>query len=234
MKQVEGYTKEDYIQECMEQGGRPVEYPDMETAVRALCVRYLNMGGFITPEEAAEGIENETNCDWVIMNDGTVLFRDFIPAAVKKLREALGEKTVGQLAAEIAAEVAPEEPMFRIKAAGTWARYSNTPGTPWAGCIPDAVKALVAESVRKQGNTYHIIAKGWSLDGFRPEREDLVNMLCGVPVSYEAMALLDRMGLAELFFYCGGLEDRAGWNRERVEALPADDLLTVYMMVKRT
>lgn len=143
----------------------------------------------------------------------------------------LDGKTVGQLTAEIE-EAAIKESLFRIKVAGTWVRYCNLSGRFGADCIPDVVKALSVENVRRQADIYHIIAKNENIDTFRPEREDLVNMLCGVPVSYKIMALLDRIGKANLYFYHGGFEDRSGWNRQAVDALSTDDLLTVYMMIK--
>lgn len=52
MKQVKGYTKEDYVKQCVEEGGTPVEYKDMAEASDALAdVK------FFRPQEVAAGIE---------------------------------------------------------------------------------------------------------------------------------------------------------------------------------
>ena len=37
MKQVEGFTKENYIEECKNDGGVPILYANMQGAVIALC-----------------------------------------------------------------------------------------------------------------------------------------------------------------------------------------------------
>lgn len=47
MKAVKGYTKHDYIMICKEEGG----------------------------EVALDGILNDTNCDWIVFDDGSVIFK---------------------------------------------------------------------------------------------------------------------------------------------------------------
>lgn len=70
MKAVKGYTKEDYRKECIEEGGEVFEFNSCSEAAQHLA----NMAGY-TAEIAEEGIKNDTNCDWIIFEDGSVLFR---------------------------------------------------------------------------------------------------------------------------------------------------------------
>ena len=80
MKQVEGFTKENYIEECKNDGGVPILYANMQGAVIALCeyTRTRKYNEFELSEENAEaGIRNSSNCDWVLMDDGSVLWRSY-------------------------------------------------------------------------------------------------------------------------------------------------------------
>lgn len=70
MKAVKGYTKEYYKTECIEEGGEPFEFNSLSEAAGHLA----NMGGY-TVEVAKQGIENDTNCDWILFEDGSVIFR---------------------------------------------------------------------------------------------------------------------------------------------------------------
>lgn len=80
MKQVKGYDKEYYIKECKEDGGSPVEFCDLYEAAQALC-KYLKTRGWdeadLSQGEAEDSILNDTNCDWILMDDGTVLWRRY-------------------------------------------------------------------------------------------------------------------------------------------------------------
>lgn len=78
MKQVKGYSKEYYIEQCAEEGGAPVEYKDMAEAVDALREILEERGrADLTAEKIEDMIVDDTNCDWLLMEDGTVLFRDY-------------------------------------------------------------------------------------------------------------------------------------------------------------
>lgn len=80
MKQVEGFTKEDYIEECKNDGGVPILYANMREAVIALCeyTRTRKYNEFKMSETDAEaGIRNSSNCDWILMDDGSVLWRSY-------------------------------------------------------------------------------------------------------------------------------------------------------------
>lgn len=70
MKAVKGYTKEYYKAECIEEGGEPFEFSSFEEAARHLA--YM---GRYSVEIAKQGIENDTNCDWIFFEDGSVIFR---------------------------------------------------------------------------------------------------------------------------------------------------------------
>ena len=80
MKQAEGFTKEDYIEECKNDGGVPILYANMQEAVKALCeyTRIRKYNEFEMSEADAEaGIRNSSNCDWILMDDGSVLWRSY-------------------------------------------------------------------------------------------------------------------------------------------------------------
>lgn len=80
MKQVEGVTKEEYIKECKNEGGVPILYANMQEAVIALreYTRTRKYDEFELSEENAEaGIRNSSNCDWILMDDGSVLCRSY-------------------------------------------------------------------------------------------------------------------------------------------------------------
>lgn len=70
MKAVKGYSKDYYKKECAQEGGEAFEFSSMDQAAEHLA----NMGGY-TLEAARAGIENDTNCDWIYFEDGSVLFR---------------------------------------------------------------------------------------------------------------------------------------------------------------
>lgn len=70
MKAVKGYSKEYYKKECIEEGGEPFEFNSLGEAASHLA----NMGGYAV-EVAKQGIENDTNCDWILFEDGSVIFR---------------------------------------------------------------------------------------------------------------------------------------------------------------
>ena len=86
MKAVEGFTKEDYKKECAADGGEVFEFRTCEDAAKHLA----NMAGYAV-EVAKEGILNDTNCDWVIFGDGSVLFRyygvNYDKEYIERLRE---------------------------------------------------------------------------------------------------------------------------------------------------
>lgn len=84
MKAVEGYTKEEYKKECEADGGEVFEFASLEEAAEKLA----DMKGY-SAEDAEEGILNGTNCDWILFEDGTVLFRYYGKNFDKKHIEAL-------------------------------------------------------------------------------------------------------------------------------------------------
>ena len=78
MKQVEGFTKENYIEECKNDGGVPILYANMQGAVIALCeyTRTRKYNEFELSEENAEaGIRNSSNCDWILILFSGVVIR---------------------------------------------------------------------------------------------------------------------------------------------------------------
>lgn len=70
MEAVKGYTKEYYKTECIKEGGEPFLFSTLEEAAGHLA----NMTRY-TMEIAEQGIKNDTNCDWVLFEDGSVIFR---------------------------------------------------------------------------------------------------------------------------------------------------------------
>ena len=80
MKQVKGFTKEYYIEKCKDDGGVPILYSNMQEAVKALCEysRTREYDDFKLSEEKAEaGIKRSSNGDWIVMDDGSVLWRSY-------------------------------------------------------------------------------------------------------------------------------------------------------------
>lgn len=78
MKQVKGYSKAFYVEQCAEEGGTPVKYKNMAEAVAALREILAARGGTgLADTEIEDRIIDDTNCDWLLMDDGTVLFRDY-------------------------------------------------------------------------------------------------------------------------------------------------------------
>lgn len=80
MKQVEGFTKEYYIEECKNDGGVPILYANMQEAVEALCeyTRTRKYDEFELSEvDAKVVIKKSSNCDWILMDDGSVLWRSY-------------------------------------------------------------------------------------------------------------------------------------------------------------
>lgn len=80
MKQVEHCSKETYIEECKNEGGVPVLYADIYEAAKAYCeyLRTREYDEFEASEEDAKiGIQNSSNCDWILMDDGSVLWRSY-------------------------------------------------------------------------------------------------------------------------------------------------------------
>lgn len=80
MKQVEGFTKEYYIEECKNDGGVPILYANMQEAVEALCeyTRTREYDEFeLSEEDAKVVIKRSSNCDWILMDDGSVLWRSY-------------------------------------------------------------------------------------------------------------------------------------------------------------
>ena len=72
MKAVKGYTKNDYIAICQEEdGGESFNFKSMNEAVKYF-VKF--MPGSLKKEAIAR-IKNDTNCDWVFFEDGSVIFR---------------------------------------------------------------------------------------------------------------------------------------------------------------
>lgn len=80
MKQVEHCSKETYIEECRSEGGVPILYADIHEAAKAYC-EYLRTRAYdefeASEDDAEKGILSSSNCDWVLMDDGTVLWRTY-------------------------------------------------------------------------------------------------------------------------------------------------------------
>lgn len=73
MNAVKGFSKQEYVRECKEEGGEVFGFISLDEAAEYLC----KMTQTITIGEAKAGIENDTNCDWVLFKDGSVIFRYF-------------------------------------------------------------------------------------------------------------------------------------------------------------
>ena len=63
MKAVKGYTKHDYIMICKEEGGEVFSFASIDEAAE------------LPTDVALDGILNDTNCDWIVFDDGSVIFK---------------------------------------------------------------------------------------------------------------------------------------------------------------
>ena len=71
MKAVKGYTKHDYIMICKEEGGEVFSFASIDEAAG-----YFSMFGHELPTDVAlDRILNDTNCDWIVFDDGSVIFK---------------------------------------------------------------------------------------------------------------------------------------------------------------
>ena len=71
MKAVNGYTKHDYIMICKEEGGEVFSFASIDEAAG-----YFSMFGHELPTDVAlDRILNDTNCDWIVFDDGSVIFK---------------------------------------------------------------------------------------------------------------------------------------------------------------
>ena len=72
MKAVKGYTKNDYIAICKEEeGGEVFNFKSMCEAVEYIA-KFLPGS---SKKEAVARIINDTNCDWIVFDDGSVIFK---------------------------------------------------------------------------------------------------------------------------------------------------------------
>lgn len=71
MKAVKGYTKNDYIAICKEENGEVFEFKTMDEAAGYIT----KFAPDFSKKEAIAGIKNDTNCDWVFFEDGSVVFK---------------------------------------------------------------------------------------------------------------------------------------------------------------
>lgn len=70
MKAVKGYTKHDYIMICKEEGGEVFSFASIDEAAGYFSSRHE-----LPTDVALDGILNDTNCDWIVFDDGSVIFK---------------------------------------------------------------------------------------------------------------------------------------------------------------
>lgn len=81
MKQIKGHTKETHIRSAEENGGYAEDYASLEEAAEELA--------FIAEcsvEEAKDRVTASSNCDWILMDDGSVVRLKY-PAAEETLKD---------------------------------------------------------------------------------------------------------------------------------------------------
>lgn len=69
-------TNKEYQREYFENENYTV-FDNMEAALNAFCERYPKQ----SRDKAKESILNDTNCDWVVLNDGSIAV---LPLALKR------------------------------------------------------------------------------------------------------------------------------------------------------
>lgn len=65
------------------------------------------------------------------------------------------------------------------------------------------------------------------------EKEDCINLICGISENYRTMEVLHKMGLGHSYSYC----DKTGyfkWNRHSFEIMEKDELIDIYKELKET
>ena len=81
MKAVKGYTKHDYIMISKEEGGEVFSFASIDGAAG-----YFSMFGHELPTDVAlDRILNDTNCDWIVFDDGSVIFKYYEEGMTKAL-----------------------------------------------------------------------------------------------------------------------------------------------------
>lgn len=71
MKAVKGYTKRDYIITCEKAGGEVFDFASIDEAAN-----YFSIFGQELPTDTAfDRILNDGNCDWIVFDDGSVIFK---------------------------------------------------------------------------------------------------------------------------------------------------------------
>lgn len=73
MKAVKGYSKGDYINNAKSSGMNSLEFSTVEAAAEYVAAKY-NKTSII---EAKEAILNDTNCDAICFDDGSVILYEF-------------------------------------------------------------------------------------------------------------------------------------------------------------
>ena len=73
MKSAKGYTKENYTTRCEKSGGTVIHFESMKNAVEYYRILYPQR----TESEAEKAIRNDTNCDWIVFDDGSVLICEY-------------------------------------------------------------------------------------------------------------------------------------------------------------
>lgn len=72
------------------------------------------------------------------------------------------------------------------------------------------------------------MAERVKMSAWKLEHEDWVNMLCGVPWTYEIMAYLENAGKKSLYTYYGGFEDDFRWNRAKIWGMADMEICKIY------
>ncbi len=73
MRSVKGYTKDDYTTRCEKLGGKVINFESMKNAVEYYRKLYPQK----TESDAEKVIRNDTNCDWIVFEDGSILVCDY-------------------------------------------------------------------------------------------------------------------------------------------------------------
>ncbi len=72
MVAVIGYSKQYYIDDCINHNGKVVSFASLEEAISFMKKKYN-----VTTDDAKNSILNDTNCDWIVFEDNTVIFRNY-------------------------------------------------------------------------------------------------------------------------------------------------------------
>ena len=145
MKAVKGYTKHDYIMICKEEGGEVFSFASIDEAAG-----YFSMFGHELPTDVAlDGILNDTNCDWIVFDDGSVIFKYYGRGYDESIINEMIEKECKE-ANRMKIEEARKQKNMSRRELSEWLEIPYRTLTNWENgerSCPDYIEKLIVEKI---------------------------------------------------------------------------------------